>query len=141
MIDYIKGALAIILGISLLILIVTNLYPTLTNVSISNQSIGFADNDTYYSLNKSIYTASPYIPLLRYANGTTNVTNYTYNASHVMIGANIANGTSYYGYYTYYNKPWVGGQDYGWSVTMIIFIVLIVIAIKFTVFMMPGSHG
>jgi hypothetical protein len=131
MISTIKLVLTIVLGISLLVLIIASIFPTLTNVSLSNVSIGFALNETAYSLNNSIYTSAPYTPLLRYANGTTNVTNYTFTSSTVSIGANIPNGTSYYGYYTYYNKAWMGGNDYSWVIAFVLFISFIAVALKF----------
>lgn len=130
MISNIKLILGIVLGIALVVLIIINFYPTLTNVSVRNSSIAFAANDTYYNIGNPIYTDAPYTPSLTYANGTTAVSNYSYTASQVKIGSNIAPGT-YYGHYTYYNKSWIGGTDYTWVIGLVIFIAGIASVLKF----------
>ena len=123
--------LILVLAGAITYVVFSSVLPGIGNHAVSNQSIGFALNETAYPLNRTIYTASPYVPYLTYANGTTNVSNYSYTSTTVLIGANIPNGTSYYGHYTYYDRAWIAGTDYGWLITVIFFIAATAIMMYF----------
>jgi len=125
----IKYIIALALVMGLIIIALVNILPATTNVSLTNQSIDFTANNTYYPLNVSIYTASPYTPTLRYVNGTTNLGNYTYNSTHVRIGFDES-ADVYYGYYTYYRSAWIGGTNYSWIVLAVLIILVSALTLK-----------
>lgn len=129
MISSIKLGIALVLGAALIILVLTQAVPDINNTTLSNQSIAFAANNTFYNIGHEIYTAAPYTPTLTYANGTLAVSNYTYTATQVRVGANIAPGT-YYGHYTYFSKAEIGGTDYSWIVTVFVMIAGIAVILK-----------
>lgn len=127
----IKVVMIVILGMGITYLALTTVLPQTTNTNVVNESIAMAANDTSYSLaHAPIYTAAPYTPLLKYANGTT-ISNYTFAAGgNVQTGRNIVPGT-HYAYYTYYNKPWIAGTDYVWVISIFTFVMALAILAKF----------
>lgn len=124
-----KYPLAIVLGVALTALTIMNLWPSVTNVGVSDAAIVFAANDTYYDVpNAPIYTASPYTPTLAYENGTA-VEDYTYTSTQVKIGAEVTADT-YYASYTYYKQLWAGGTNYSWMVTLLVIIGIFALILK-----------
>lgn len=128
--NVIKIAVSMVLAIAVTVLVVITVYPSITNVSTS-EDIVFAENDTYYSLtNSPIYLGSPYTPTLVYSNGTV-VEDFTYTSTQVKIGFEVTADT-YTAGYTYYKGLWLGGRDYTWAVTMLMYAGLVLVCLYFT---------
>lgn len=120
----VKSILLVLIGVGLIITVVSEVWPTLSNHTAANISINMVANDTLYAIpNAPIYTSAPYTPTLTYANGTL-VSNYTITSTQVKTGFNIVPGAKF-AHYTYYDQPWIQGTNYEWVVVMVILLAAI----------------
>jgi len=129
----IKFVISIVLAIGISYLALQTIIPDSTNIGIANESVTWAANETWVSLaHHPIYLASPYLPTLTYANGTTAVSNKSFSANgRAYIGFNIP-AAAYYAHYTYYNEPWLAGTNYAWMLSILMFVMAFAVLMKFT---------
>ena len=131
--SYIKYGIVGAFTIGMLILIITNVLPQMSNYTVNNQSVAFNEYGVAYPLNVSIYTAAPYVPVLKKVNGAA-VGNYTFTSSTVSLGENeTGNATdpaTAYAYYTYYKQPWIGGANYNYVIALVMLIAGAAVVLK-----------
>lgn len=126
----VKAIISFVIAIIATIYVAMNLLPSTTNTNVALEDINFAVNNTYYDI-----ANTPIVPDTAVIYAYNNIT-FPYTSSQVSITSTqakiYANGTGnypnvtvghHYLSYTYYAEAWIGGGNYSWMVSILMFIL------------------